>query len=165
MPPLEPKPTTYKGVKYRSRLEARWAVYLHQHPAISNIYYEPCTYGHPLARDAYTPDFGFRFQPDFEIILEVKPSTPTPEYLKRLVRIGNEFSISNLLLAVGGFYQDEEPIIWHLSQPGCVISAGRKLRNSQLYNPRALAAASGYRFDLLHPEGKPYVRKKRRRRS
>jgi len=62
--------TTYKGYRFRSRLEARWAVFLDaMHLAWS---YEPEGIETPAGR--YLPDF---WLPGLGLLLEVKPEAPT----------------------------------------------------------------------------------------
>lgn len=59
--------TFYKGYRFRSRLEARWAVYFDQ-VGISWDY-EPA--GFNLGNKIYLPDF---FLPEFGTYIEVKPT-------------------------------------------------------------------------------------------
>lgn len=68
--------TTYKGYRFRSRLEARWAVFL---DAIG----EPWEYekeGYALESGPYLPDFWLT---NMSIWLEIKPEEPTGVELKR----------------------------------------------------------------------------------
>lgn len=68
--------THYKGYRFRSRLEARWAVFL---DALS----EPWEYekeGYALESGPYLPDF---WLPEMSIWLEIKPEEPTSIELKR----------------------------------------------------------------------------------
>lgn len=65
-------PTTYRGIRYRSRLEARWAAFM------SNIGWEH-TY-EPFDGDGYIPDFivyGAR-----PLFIEVKPAVTIDDYLE-----------------------------------------------------------------------------------
>lgn len=58
--------TTYKGVRFRSRLEARWAAFF---DAIAwDWTYEP------LDLAGYIPDFGIRFEEGRPLVVEVKPA-------------------------------------------------------------------------------------------
>lgn len=64
-------PTTYKGVRFRSRLEARWAAFF---DALSwDWTYEP------LDLLGYIPDFGIRFEPGRTLLVEVKPAVDFEE--------------------------------------------------------------------------------------
>lgn len=62
--------TRYKGYRFRSRLEARWAVVLDS--ASVRFEYEPEGYELPNG-DRYLPDF---YLPDFDTIVEIKPLGP-----------------------------------------------------------------------------------------
>lgn len=72
---IKPIPTEYNGVKYRSRLEARWAVFFDQ-LGVKNFYeYE----GFQLPSGWYVPDF---YLPDIRggLWVEIKPKRrPTQE--------------------------------------------------------------------------------------
>lgn len=63
-------PTTYRGVTYRSRLEARWAAFFDE------IQW-PHTY-EPLDADGYIPDF--LISGDRPFLIEVKPAATYREY-------------------------------------------------------------------------------------
>lgn len=63
---IKPVPTKYNGVKFRSRLEARWAV-LFDGLSVKWIY-EPEAYS--LGEEAYLPDF---LLPEFRTIVEIRP--------------------------------------------------------------------------------------------
>lgn len=178
MSSIEAKPTEYRGTLYRSRLEARWAVYLDHHPGILSPKYEPTTFYSP---NLYTPDFSFFLKTTGTFYLEVKPSLPSIDYLLGLIKILTEHPIS-LLLAVGDFYKSE-PIVYEMNT---YKSTNRNVLGSSLTkvplfgDSYALMCASGYRFDLAQPEhpGKgnryanpskaqekgPQRRKKKRRR-
>jgi hypothetical protein len=64
-------PTTYKGVRMRSRLEARWAAFF-------DLIGWDWTY-EPLDLAGYIPDFGIRFEPGRVIVVEVKPALSLDE--------------------------------------------------------------------------------------
>jgi hypothetical protein len=68
---IRPIETRYAGVKYRSRAEARWAVFF----AVAGIrvQYEP--EGYALPSGAYLPDF---LLTDQDVFFEVKGQRPTP---------------------------------------------------------------------------------------
>lgn len=85
-------PTTYGGVRYRSRTEARWAMFFDA----ANIWadYEP--QGFMLAGKPYLPDF---FVHDFGAFLEIKGSAPTEDEAARCAALS---SIGwPVLLAIG----------------------------------------------------------------
>lgn len=58
--------TEYNGYRFRSRLEARWAVFFDN----ARIKYEYEPEGFELSCGKYLPDF---FLPDFDIYVEIKP--------------------------------------------------------------------------------------------
>lgn len=74
---MEPLPvaleTTFNGVRYRSRLEARWALFLKELDI--NFHYEFEGYRLPDGT-CYLPDF---YLPTQDIFLEIKPSNPNKE--------------------------------------------------------------------------------------
>lgn len=59
-------PTTYKSVRFRSRLEARWAAFF-------DLIEWDWTY-EPIDLAGYIPDFGIRFEAGRVLVLEVKPA-------------------------------------------------------------------------------------------
>ena len=70
MPELKAIETEYNGYKFRSRLEAKWAVFFDA----MNISYEYEPEGFVLSNGAkYLPDF---YLPLFKMYVEVKPETP-----------------------------------------------------------------------------------------
>ncbi len=67
-----PKATRYNNVKYRSRLEARWAVFFKTLGVAFE--YEPMTFDTSLGW--YLPDF---YLPKTDWFVEIKPTEPTVE--------------------------------------------------------------------------------------
>jgi len=65
-----PIPTEYRGVKFRSRLEARWAVFMDA----ARVRWEYEFEGFQLPSGWYVPDF---WLPDLGVWLEIKPVEPT----------------------------------------------------------------------------------------
>jgi hypothetical protein len=74
--------TRYNGVIYRSRLEARWAVFFDV-IGVRHIY-EPGTY------NGYLPDFALLNCP--AKVIEIKPSQPTFEELDKISQVPAEMS-------------------------------------------------------------------------
>lgn len=160
MPSMEPKPTIYKGVEYRSRLEARWAVYLDHHPSVKSVAYERFRFR--LRDFTYTPDFSFNWV-NKKIFLEVKPAIPANDYLNMLVNVKGEHRVF-LILATGSFYLEEVPILFTITDLRSRI-VGDRLSESFLQNDYALASALNYRFDLAQPEGPTHAVIKKRKRK
>lgn len=78
---IKPLPTYYKGIQFRSRTEARWAV------AFDRLgirwQYEPEGYSFD-GQDAYLPDF---LLPDLDLWVEVKGQSPTLEEFANASRL------------------------------------------------------------------------------
>lgn len=73
---LAPIPTRWDGVTYRSRTEARWAAFF----GLAGIPAEYEVEGYDLAGTWYLPDF---FVSDWNLFIEVKPTDPTAEELRK----------------------------------------------------------------------------------
>lgn len=76
MPEIKAKETYYDGYRFRSRLEARWAVFFDaakiKYIYESEGYVIPCSYHEGTGdTDVYLPDF---YLPDFDVYAEVKGS-------------------------------------------------------------------------------------------
>lgn len=83
---IKPIETEYKGYRFRSRLEARWAVFFDE--CGFRWEYEP--EGFDIDGTKYLPDF---YLPEFSLYAEVKPNTP--ERLRELAK-------TQMLLTWGG---------------------------------------------------------------
>ena len=71
--------TRYKGYRFRSRLEARWAVFF---DALGLSWeYEP--EGFETDAGWYLPDFKVRFEKGFEFWLEIKGKMPTTDEIRK----------------------------------------------------------------------------------
>ena len=80
---MRPVPTTWNGVDYKSRLEARWAIVFW----LSNV---PTTYeaveSH-RGKDVYVPDFAVprpKSPGDYSNFIEIKPTKPTTKEISAL---------------------------------------------------------------------------------
>ena len=111
-------PTRYKGVEFRSRLEARWAVFF-ENMGLDWIY-EPEGFETPVG--AYLPDFGIYYKGDmghFRIIyFEVKPTRKVISNYdwNRMLNFGVEHSI---VLLVGNPGQERQhPFFTDLAEIG-----------------------------------------------
>lgn len=94
-------PTVYRGRKYRSRLEARWAAYFDM--IGWQFEYEPTDLG------SWSPDFLIRTQAK-PILVEVKPITELePSVCKKMATAvrASRFECSLLLLGIGPFAATE----------------------------------------------------------
>ena len=89
---INPIETLYKGIRFRSRLEARWAVFL---DALNfKFVYEPD--GYDLDGTWYLPDF---WVPDWKAFLEIKPEQPTQEQMDKCQHLSTVTGHSVLLIA------------------------------------------------------------------
>lgn len=100
---IEAKPTSYRGTRHRSRLEARWAVFLDYHQMVDHFAYEPLKVQHPTKAWDYIPDFIWKVGP-LRGFLEVKPVEPTKEEVETLKEFSQVLRWP-LWLAVGSFYR------------------------------------------------------------
>ena len=96
---MKPLPTKYNGTTFRSRTEARWAVFftnLNWEWTYENQGYELETGGH------YLPDFEIRLPNNDEYFVEVKPDDfdkfEQEEYMDKLQRFTTEAGKSLLIL-------------------------------------------------------------------
>lgn len=67
MSDIRPIETRYKGYRFRSRLEARWAVFFDNY----GLRYEYELEGYRIGSVCYLPDF---FLPDLGVFVEIKPT-------------------------------------------------------------------------------------------
>jgi len=133
---IPPKPTLYKGIEFKSRLEARWAVFF---DGLKIRYqYEP--YGEQ------TPDFEIELDGEgFKI--EVKGQRPNDYYIQQLVK-------ENVaMLAIGGFFKDRTPALYTLlvSKKSHTIILNPIDFFSMFHHKGCITAfnlACRYRFDL-----------------
>jgi hypothetical protein len=106
--PIEPKPTQYGNILFRSRTEARWAVLLDFTPNVLNWWYEPETFKMPNGW-TYTPDFLVKFcRPSGKIdtvYLEVKPSAPSGDWSRAVDRVVRRHNIV-VIVAWADFYNN-----------------------------------------------------------
>lgn len=86
--------TPYRGYVFRSRLEARWAVFL----TALDIPFEYETQGYDLSGVYYLPDF---WLPDHNIFLEVKPYKPTVTEEYKAFKLASEME-KHVYIAFGG---------------------------------------------------------------
>lgn len=72
--------TTYRGFRFRSRLEARWAVFMDY----INVPFEYEREGYDLGGIFYLPDF---WLPELRYFLEIKPESPSAEEREKATRL------------------------------------------------------------------------------
>ena len=165
----EPKPTRYAGINFRSRLEARWAVFLDFHFLVLDWLYEPRHLTLPNGWE-YTPDFLF-YLGDWKLFLEIKPEQPTEAYVGFVSEFLPQLS-HPIYIAWGSFYKKEVPFVAKVTEEGladCVPVTQFDPLALPL-SADAIKAAKGYRFDLTERRpafrrGSPSVFNKARRQS
>lgn len=101
---IEATPTIYKGVRFRSRLEARWAVFWDELGV--KWEYEPQTFKFPDGKQ-YTPDFWIV---DLALWVEIKPNAKIAHEEKA------EWKCSQLAYETGNLvYLDHGGFAWPIS--------------------------------------------------
>lgn len=146
----QPKPTRYRKIKFRSRLEARWAVFLDHYFRIEEWIYEPCeiTVSTPAAiTNKYTPDFHIRIE-GVNYYLEVKPSYPSLEYVSDLKEIA-KLTRTPVVLGYGSFWKNDCPIAETHEVKGHTTHPTILIANHLFYNSiKAYDIAKDFRLDL-----------------
>lgn len=100
---LRPLETRYAGCRFRSRTEARWAVFFDA--AGLRFQYEP--EGFSIRSGCYLPDF---YLPDVRLFFEVKGAEPTDEERRKCAELCEQAECE-LLLAVGN-PEERFNLIW-----------------------------------------------------
>jgi hypothetical protein len=102
---IEATPTIYKGVRFRSRLEARWAVFWDELKV--KWEYEPQTFKFADGTQ-YTPDFWIV---DLALWVEIKPNTKIAHEEKAECKCSQLAYVSGDLV-----YLDQGGFAWHISE-------------------------------------------------
>ena len=137
--PLEniaPKPTVYRGITFRSRLESRWAVYFDT--LRLKWSYEP----YPIKLSGghtYTPDFLVMGAVKHKGLWEVKPSLPTDDVYETLKQVSRKEK-TNVFLAYGSFYNNTPTISCYNRFTDSYLTCSTQIG--------AAEAAARWRFDL-----------------
>lgn len=100
--------TIYKGYKFRSRLEARWAVYMD----LCDIKWEYEPEGYELPSGRYLPDF---YVPAYKSYLEVKPASFEIDPKSREIRLLEELaegSLRGAVLVAGDPHEFKKFNVW-----------------------------------------------------
>ena len=109
--------TIYKGYRFRSRLEARWAVFFDA----ALIRYEYEQQGYECDGEYYLPDF---YLPDLDVHVEVKPDRPGIEkdILKcmKMIKWGGDIKT---IIFLGNVPPDSDGGHWHF--PALYYQTGR----------------------------------------
>lgn len=155
---MQPIPTTYNGVTYRSRLEARWRVFFDTFFFESGfkVLYEP--------RTIFSQDGALSWVPDFEIVsgncsmlFEIKPLEPNKDYVSYLDYIYGEKHMEDhaVFIMVGDpkFWQTDGYAIFTNENGRSCVQKGFSLTpetdHAKHRHQMAVLAAKQYRFDLI----------------
>jgi len=159
---IEAIETKYQGTLFRSRLEARWSIFLTAHRKVTRWVYEPHTITiepdpnpEEVILHTYTPDFALEIEGK-HLYMEVKPMLPISLYLEMLKEVARATN-QPILLTVGSFYyRTQAPKIITLTPtPG---PRGTQVKTSKpvpvLEHPllghsaSSIRLATNYRFDI-----------------
>lgn len=152
---IQAKPSTYRRQLFKSRLEARWAVFLDWNPLVDSWDYEPQSYRLADMGWTYLPDFLVKVGP-FMFYLEIKPEIPGDDYLPILGEFARSLPYP-LVLAQGSFFKGV-PSTSNLTviakeedlTVDNIKAVEERLGKSALFADckDAIAKASRHRFDL-----------------
>jgi hypothetical protein len=107
---ISPIETSYKGNLFRSRLEARWAVFF---DTLGFKYvYEP--EGYDLSGVWYLPDFWI---PDWHTFVEIKPEQPTQGQKEKCQRLSTLTNNQVLLIAGQPWVKEYEIFLFEPNNP------------------------------------------------
>ncbi len=107
---IAPIPTKYKLITFRSRLEARWAIYLDS----MSIPWEYELEGFNINNDYfYLPDFYITNFNSASFYLEVKPTIPAPSYLVMLYKF--QFLLNQPIYLITGSPSPENIFLWSIN--------------------------------------------------
>jgi hypothetical protein len=91
---VKPIQTAYAGCHFRSRLEARWAVFFDT----VGIRWQYEVEGYETPHGMYLPDF---WLPELEYSIEIKPTYPTEDEQAKLASVGEYLNVRSRLAALG----------------------------------------------------------------
>ena len=90
--------TFYNGYRFRSRLEARWAIFFDE----MKIKYEYEKEGYDLDGVWYLPDFWI---PSWKAFVEIKGEQPTQQEIDKCLRLKDRVGRTKIMLFVGDPYK------------------------------------------------------------
>jgi hypothetical protein len=147
---MDAKPTTYRKTVFRSRLEARWAVFLDHFANCTHWAYQPLTVVLKEKGWTYLPDFICTLGP-YRFFLEIKPLAPQPDYLFYARQFQQRMK-HPLLIGYGGFYNACPLLITNLDpKHNKPLTASPWFRGCE----QALRTAQGFRFDITGQDAPP----------
>ncbi len=143
-------PTTYDGTEYRSRLEARWAIFLEKHKHVLSFKYEPQLIH--TSTGFYNPDFKIKYRTSEKrygyCYLEIKPCKISSSYYEKLKEAAATMTPTELFVCCGNIYKDNVPKVIRIPLTGR-MPRPLKLTSFLPHSEKPLALASSYRFDIV----------------
>lgn len=147
---IQPKPTKYRGIQFRSRLEARWAVFLDNASNVMKWQYEPLTVNFREGY-TYTPDFHVEYyynQNRCRLFIEVKPDEVTQDYIWMLAQASSQLQTNLAVYAGNPFFKRGHYLTVTVGK-GIVLDGVYYQMTTVFSNFKvAQGIAAGYRFDL-----------------
>jgi hypothetical protein len=115
-------PTELFGVRFRSRLEAKWAAVFTRHGW--GWTYEP------FDCDRYIPDFLVKIPDRPPLLIEIKPAVTSEDYLNAYQKVFTgtyDWPHAVLILGANPYYEDaintSAGLFWHRKHPNCIATA------------------------------------------
>jgi len=157
---MDAKPVKLFGCDFKSRLEARWAVFFENYSGVKDWTYEPPKFSIRTEEYRYTPDFSITLVDGRVFVCEVKPCNVTKDTFYHLKQKVARDIKPQFLLLIGSFF-DKDILVHYLcpqSQP-YTFTFAEFFTQSQ----KAFQAADSHRFDIPARRKKRWVRRRRRR--
>ena len=151
-----PSPTSYKGIRYKSKCEAIFARMMDMQNYFQWAYLEPQWQLYPNFEDGYIPDFWLQTRTGQQIFVEYKTTPPKYEYLVALKSRVNQAvwlpdrGINAFVLVKGNPYDNPPNDKWEVHYVMEDDKFNRKDFSQNLSVLKALSPeARNYRFDVV----------------
>lgn len=117
-------PTKWNGIQYRSRLEARWAIFF---TALGiSFQYEPLLLVREGMRKLYVPDF---YLPGLKCFLEVKPNAPTRKEVAKAQLLSTSCN-APVFISTNDFFSINSPVSLTFRK----VQEGKLVRSSYAFD-------------------------------
>jgi hypothetical protein len=142
---LKPIETLFNGHRFRSRLEARWAVFF----TVLEVPYDYEPEGYRFERYAYLPDF---LMPSWNVFVEIKPIKPRIDEMQRFIAFA-QHAEKSLLIFYGNASADGHRVIWcspdglqgdDLQLAACRERCGQMFIQNETWGIQAIAPLTGH---------------------
>jgi hypothetical protein len=138
--PIQAIETRYAGCHFRSRLEARWAVFW---DALEIPWdYEP--QGFQTSAGGYLPDF---FLPDMDRYVEIKGAAPSEADLAKCQGLAEH---KDLIILVGSVPRTPDQISWLAWNPECTIQGPAEFFGVHLFH-RCTSGWERWDYSMVWP--------------